>query len=178
MLAKFWQNSIPFIKSVPLTYMSKKKKTPSNQICANKKARHEYFIEDKIEAGVVLEGWEVKAIRAGKMRITESYVIFKDNEAFLFGSHISPLISSSTHVVAEADRTRKLLLSRREIDRLFGAVNQKGFACVALSCYWKGPLVKCEIALAKGKKLHDKRATEKDKDWQRDKARGFKDLMK
>lgn len=158
--------------------MSKKKKTPSNQICANKKARHEYFIEDKIEAGLVLEGWEVKAIRAGKMRITESYIIFKDNEAFLFGAHISPLLSSSTHVQADPLRTRKLLLSRREIDRLFGAVNKKSFACVPLACYWKGPLVKCEIALAKGKKLHDKRATEKDKDWQRDKARGFKELLK
>lgn len=155
-----------------------KKKTPQNQICANKKARHEYFIEETIQAGLVLEGWEVKAIRAGKMRITETYVVFKDNEAFLFGSHIQPLISSSTHVDADPIRTRKLLLSRREIDRLFGAVNQKGFTCVALSCYWKGPLVKCDIALAKGKKLHDKRADAKDKDWKRDKARGFKEHLK
>lgn len=155
-----------------------KKKTPQNQICANKKARHEYFIEETIQAGLVLEGWEVKAIRAGKMRITETYVVFKDHEAFLFGSHIQPLISSSTHVDADPIRTRKLLLSRREIDRLFGAVNQKGFTCVALSCYWKGPLVKCDIALAKGKKLHDKRADAKDKDWKRDKARGFKEHLK
>lgn len=151
-----------------------KSKTPKGQICSNKKARHEYFIEDTIEAGLVLEGWEVKAIRAGKMRITESYVIFKGGEAFLFGAHIQPLISSSTHVVADPIRTRKLLLSRREIDRLFGAVNQKGYTCLCLSCYWKGQLVKCDIALAKGKKLHDKRSDQKTKDWERQKQRGFK----
>lgn len=157
--------------------MSKKAKTKiNNNICSNKKARHEFFIEDTFEAGLELLGWEVKAIRAGKMRITESYVIFKNNEAFLFSSHIQPLITSSTHVVADPLRTRKLLLHRREIDKLFGMVNQKGHACVALSCYWKNGRVKCEVALAKGKKLHDKRATLKERDYQRDKQRGFKNL--
>ncbi len=154
--------------------MAKKSKTPDNQICANKKAWHEYFIEEKFEAGLVLEGWEVKAIRAGKMSITEAYVIFRGNEAFLFGSHIQPLISSSTHINADPIRTRKLLLNRKEIDKLFGAVNQKGYACVPLSCYWKKSMVKCQIGLAKGKKLHDKRKTLKDRDWERDKERGFK----
>lgn len=158
--------------------MSKKPKKTSNQICTNKKARHDYFIEETFEAGLELLGWEVKAIRAGKMRITESYVIFKNGEAFLFGSHISPLLTSSTHVNPDSLRTRKLLLHRREINKLFGAVNQKGHACVALSCYWKGSRVKCEIALAKGKKLHDKRATLKERDFARDKQRGFKDLLK
>ncbi len=154
--------------------MSKKSKKPSNQICANKKARHEYFIEETFEAGVVLQGWEVKAIREGKMTITEAYVIFRNGEAFLFGSHIQPLLSSSTHVSPDSIRTRKLLLNRREIEKLFGAVNQKGYSCVPLSCYWKNSLVKCQIGLALGKKQHDKRKTLKDRDWERDKQRGFK----
>ncbi|OOS02465.1 SsrA-binding protein [Moraxella cuniculi DSM 21768] len=149
-------------------------KKPDNQICANKKARHEFFIEETFEAGLVLEGWEVKSIRAGKMSITESYVIFKNGEAFLFGSHIQPLLTSSTHVNPDNIRTRKLLLNRREIDKLFGMVHQKGHAVVALSCYWKNGRVKCQIALAKGKKLHDKRATLKERDFARDKQRGFK----
>lgn len=155
--------------------MSKKPKSDAH-ICANKKARHEYFIEQTFEAGLELLGWEVKAIRAGKMRITESYVIFRDGEAFLFGSHIHPLLQASTHVNADALRTRKLLLHRREIDKLFGMVNQKGHTCVALACYWKNGRVKCEIALATGKKLHDKRATLKERDYQRDKQRGFKNM--
>lgn len=154
--------------------MAKKPKKPDNQICANKKARHEYFIEETFEAGLVLEGWEVKSIREGKMSITEAYVIFKDGEAFLFGATIQPLLTSSTHVNPDNIRTRKLLLNRREIDKLFGAINQKGFACVPLSCYWNKSFVKCQIALAKGKKLHDKRKTEQDRDWKRDKERGFK----
>ena len=122
-------------------------------------------------------GWEVKAIRAGKMRITESYVIFRDGEAFLFGSHIQPLLSASTHTVVDPLRTRKLLLHRREIDKLFGMVNQKGHTCVALKTYWNHGRVKCEIALAKGKKLHDKRATLKERDYQREKQRGLKNLI-
>ena len=154
--------------------MAKKAKKPDNQICANKKARHEYFIHETFEAGLVLEGWEVKAIRAGKMSITEAYVVFRGGEAFLFGAHIQPLLSSSTHVDPDNIRTRKLLLNRREIDKLFGIVNQKGFACVPLSCYWKKSMVKCQIALAEGKKLYDKRKTLKDRDWERDKQRGFK----
>ncbi|MDO4700627.1 MAG: SsrA-binding protein SmpB [Moraxella sp.] len=158
--------------------MSKKVKKSSNQICANKKARHEYFIEDTFEAGLVLEGWEVKSIRAGKMAITDAYVTFKNGEAFLFGAHIQPLLTSSTHITPDNMRTRKLLLNRREIDKLFGMVNQKGYAVVPLSCYWKGSRVKCEIALAKGKKLHDKRATLKERDFARDKQRGFKGQLR
>ncbi|WP_336936381.1 SsrA-binding protein SmpB [Acinetobacter beijerinckii] len=147
------------------------KKNNGGTIAQNRRARHDYFIEEKIEAGMSLQGWEVKSLRAGRMTLTESYVIFKNGEAFLLGSQIQPLLSASSHVVPEATRTRKLLLSRREIDRLMGAVNQKGYSCVPLACYWKGPLVKLEIAMVKGKQLHDKRATEKDRDWQRDKSR-------
>lgn len=138
------------------------KKNNGGTIAQNKRARHDYFIEEKIEAGMSLQGWEVKSLRAGRMTLTESYVIFKNGEAFLLGSQIQPLLSASSHVVPEATRTRKLLLSRREIDRLMGAVNQKGYSCVPLACYWKGPLVKLEIAMVKGKQLHDKRATEKE----------------
>ncbi len=155
-------------------YMAKKTRKPSNQIATNKKARHEYFIEETYEAGLALQGWEVKAIRAGKMTITEAYVVFRGNEAFLFGAHIQPLLSSSTHIDPDSIRTRKLLLHRKEIDTLFGAVNQKGYACVPLEVYWKDSLVKCKIGLAKGKKLHDKRKTLKDRDWERDQQRGFK----
>ncbi len=149
------------------------KKHNGGTIAQNKRARHDYFIEEKFEAGMSLLGWEVKSLRAGRMSLTESYVIFKNGEAFLFGAQIQPLLSASTHVVPEATRTRKLLLSRRELEKLTGSVNQKGYSCVPLACYWKGHLVKLEIALVKGKQLHDKRATEKDRDWQRDKARIF-----
>lgn len=158
--------------------MAKKSKKPANQICANKKARHEYFVEETFEAGLALEGWEVKSIRAGKMSITEAYVTFKNGEAFLFGATIQPLITSSTHINPEDIRTRKLLLNRREIDKLFGAVNKKGFACVPLSCYWKKSMVKCQIALAQGKKNYDKRKTEQERDWKRDKQRGFKESLR
>jgi SsrA-binding protein len=151
-----------------------KKPSSGGTIAQNRRARHEYFIEEKFEAGLVLQGWEVKSIRDGRMSITEAYVIFKNGEAFLFGSQITPLLSASTHVVPEATRTRKLLLSRRQIEKLMGAVNQKGYTCVPLACYWKGPLVKCEIALVKGKQLHDKRTTEKDRDWNREKQRIFR----
>jgi SsrA-binding protein len=149
------------------------KKNNGGTIAQNKRARHDYFIEEKFEAGLALQGWEVKSLRAGRMSLVESYIILKNNEAFLFGAQIQPLLSASTHVVAEANRTRKLLLNRRQIDTLLGAVNQKGYSCVPLACYWKGHLVKLEIALVKGKQLHDKRQTEKDRDWQRDKARIF-----
>lgn len=151
-----------------------KKLHQGGTIAQNRRARHDYFIEEKFEAGMSLLGWEVKSLRAGKMNLSESYVIFKNGEAFLFGSQIMPLLSASTHVVPEANRTRKLLLSRREIEKLMGAVNQKGYSCVPLACYWKGALVKCEIALVKGKQLHDKRATEKDRDWSREKQRVFR----
>ena len=149
------------------------KKHNGGTIAQNKRARLDYFIEEKFEAGLSLQGWEVKSLRAGRMTLTESYILFKNGEAYLFGAQIQPLLSASTHVVPEATRTRKLLLNRNEIAKLLGAVNQKGFSCVPLACYWKGPLVKLEIALVKGKQLHDKRATEKDRDWQRDKARLF-----
>ncbi len=149
------------------------KKNNGGTIALNKRARHDYFIEEKFEAGLSLQGWEVKSMRAGRMTIVESYITFKNGEAFLFGALVQPLLSASSHVVPEATRTRKLLLNRREIEKLQGAINQKGYSCVPLACYFKGPRVKLEIALVKGKQLHDKRATEKDRDWQRDKARIF-----
>ncbi len=143
-------------------------------IAQNKKARHEYFIEEIFEAGIVLEGWEVKSLRAGKMNLTESYILLKGGEAWLLGAHITALTTASTHVIPDPVRTRKLLLNRRELGRIFGAVAKKGATCVPLKVYWKHGLAKCEIALAKGKKLHDKRATEKERDWQREKHRLIK----
>ena len=145
------------------------KETPP--IALNKRARHEYFIEENFEAGMALQGWEVKSMRAGKAQITEGYVLIKDGEAWLIGAHISPLQTTSTHVVADPTRTRKLLLNRRELDRLVGAVERKGHTVVPLKLYWKNGRAKLEIGLAKGKQSHDKRATEKDRDWQREKAR-------
>ncbi len=152
--------------------MSKKKpKSTSPIICQNKKAYHEYSIEQKFEAGLVLTGWEVKSLRDGRAQLVDSYVVLKNDEAWLVGAHFSPLLSASTHVVAEPKRDRKLLLNRREIDRLIGATQAKGYTCVALSLYWKQGRVKCEIALVKGKKQHDKRAAEKERDWGREKQR-------
>jgi SsrA-binding protein len=147
----------------------KSKETPA--IALNKRARHDYFIEENLEAGMALQGWEVKSLRAGKAQITEGYVLVKNGEAWLIGAHISPLRTTSTHVVADPTRTRKLLLHRRELDRLIGAVERKGHTIVPLKLYWKNGNVKLEIGLAKGKQSHDKRATEKDRDWQREKAR-------
>jgi SsrA-binding protein len=146
----------------------------SNTIAANRKARFDYFIEDTVEAGLALEGWEVKSLRAGKGQITESYVLLRHNEAWLFGAHISPLQTASTHITPDPTRTRKLLLNRIEIDRLTGLVERRGYALVALELYWKKGRVKLAIGLAKGKKQHDKRATEKDRDWERDRARILK----
>ena len=140
-------------------------------ITVNKKAFHDYFIEEKYEAGIVLEGWEVKAIRAGRMNIKESYVIIKGAELFLIGMHITPLTTASTHNKHDPTRTRKLLLKRREIDHLVGAVERKGYTLIPLSMYWKNGRAKLEIGLARGKKEHDKRDTAKERDWQRDKAR-------
>ncbi|WP_461521327.1 SsrA-binding protein SmpB [Porticoccus sp.] len=153
--------------------MAKKpqKSNQSSTITLNKRARHEYQLEEKFEAGVVLKGWEVKSLRAGKVQITDSYVLLKDGEAFLLGVHITPLATASTHFVTDPTRTRKLLLHERELSRLFNGVNQKGYTCVATALYWKKHLVKCEIALAKGKKEHDKRETEKNRDWDRQKQR-------
>ena len=156
--------------------MTKKKKTDnSNTIALNRKARHDYFIEQSLEAGISLEGWEVKSLRDGRVQIKESYVILKNNELFLFGAHISPLISASTHVDPDPTRTRKLLLHRLEINRLRDKINQKGATVVPLKLYWVRGKVKLEIGLAKGKKSHDKRQDIKDKDWKRDKARALKE---
>lgn len=152
----------------------KKNKTPANVIAVNRRARHDYFIEETYEAGLVLEGWEVKSLRAGRASLAESYVLIKDGEAWLFGAHISPLPTVSTHYVADPLRTRKLLLHRREIDRLTGAVERRGYTLVPLSLYWKHGRVKLEIGLAKGKKLHDKRAAQKERDWRREQQRILK----
>ncbi len=147
------------------------KKPTGGTIALNKRAKHDYFLEEKFEAGIALQGWEVKSLRAGKAQLTDSYVLLKGGEAWVMGMHITPLPSVSTHFVTDPARTRKLLLHHRELSKLFGAVNKKGYACVVTALYWKQHLVKCEIALAKGKQQHDKRATEKDRDWQRQKSR-------
>lgn len=140
-------------------------------IIANKKAFHDYFIEERFEAGIVLEGWEVKAIRAGRSNIKESYVIVRDGEVFIFGMHISPLISASTHVSPDPVRTRKLLLHAKQISKLIGLVERAGYTLMPLDLHFQKGRIKLEIGLAKGKKLHDKRETEKDRDWVREKAR-------
>lgn len=154
------------------------KKSNKNQhertIAVNRKARHNYFIEENIEAGLALEGWEVKSLRAGRGNLTESYAIVSNGEVFLFGAHFSPLASASTHVRANPTRTRKLLLNRREIDRLIGAVERKGYTLVPLSLYWQRGRVKLDLGLAKGKKQHDKRADSKNRDWQRQRERIMK----
>ena len=156
--------------------MSKKKKSDnSNTIALNKKARHDYFIEQSLEAGISLEGWEVKSLRDNKVQIKESYVILKNNELFLFGAHISPLNTASTHVDADPTRTRKLLLHRLEINRIRDKINLKGATVVPLKLYWVRGKVKLEIGVAKGKKAHDKRQDIKEKDWKRDKARALKE---
>ena len=148
-----------------------KNKQTDSSIAQNKRARHDYHIVEKFEAGLALQGWEVKSLRAGKAQLTDSYVFLKNGEAFLIGAHITPLNTVSTHYVTEPTRTRKLLLHEKELSRLFSAVNQKGYTCVATALYWKRHLVKCEIALAKGKQSHDKRESEKDRDWKRQKER-------
>ena len=154
---------------------SKKSKKPTeNVIAANRKARHDYFIEATFEAGLVLEGWEVKSLRAGSAQITESYVYIRNDEAWLIGAHFSPLKTASTHIDAQPTRSRKLLLHRQELDRLIGAVERKGMALVPLDLHWHKGRAKLSIGVAKGKKQHDKRATDKDRDWQRQKARILK----
>lgn len=152
----------------------KKSKTPGNQIAVNRKARHDYFIEDTLEAGIMLHGWEVKSLRAGKGQISEAYVQLRNNEAWLFNANITPLLTASTHVNPEPSRSRKLLLHRTEIDRLIGAVDRKGYTIVPLDLHWKAGKAKLTIGYAKGKKLHDKRADSKDRDWQRQKGRILK----
>ena len=151
--------------------MSKKQKTENPPIALNRQARHDYFIEETLEAGLALQGWEVKSLRDGRVQLKESYVLLKNGEAWLFGSHITPLSTASTHVRADPTRTRKLLLHRVELNRLLGSVERKGYALVPLALYWSKGKIKLEMGLAKGKKAHDKRAVEKDRDWQRQKQR-------
>ncbi|MDU8925179.1 SsrA-binding protein SmpB [Pasteurellaceae bacterium LIM206] len=155
--------------------MTKKKvKSGSNTIALNKRARHDYFIEDEIEAGLALQGWEVKSMRAGKANISDSYVTFSNGEAFLFGATIQPLSVASSHVVCDPTRTRKLLLNRKELSSLFGKANRDGYTVVALSLYWKQAWAKLKIGLAKGKQQHDKRNDIKDREWKLQKERIMK----
>lgn len=148
-----------------------KDKPGSTTIALNRLATHDYFIEERYEAGLVLQGWEVKSLRAGRAQLKESYVVLKGGEAWLLGAHFSPLSSASSHIVADPVRTRKLLLHHNELSKLIGHVERKGYTLVPLALYWKKGRVKLEIGLGRGKKLHDKRATEKDRDWQREKER-------
>ncbi len=155
---------------------SKMKKTQKsdNTIAQNRKATHEFFIEDRYEAGLVLQGWEVKSLREGRVQLDQSYVVIKNAEAYLFGALITPLQTASTHINPEPQRTRKLLLHQRELGKLVGSVERKGYTLVPLTLYWKDNRVKLAVGLAKGKKLHDKRATEKERDWKREKERLLK----
>ena len=156
--------------------MRKKNKLEHGRIIAsNKKARHDYFVEDRFEAGLALEGWEVKSLREGRAQLQESYVILRQGEVFLFGAHFSPLNSVSTHVTADPTRTRKLLLHANEIGRLRGAVERRGYTLIPLSLYWKRGRAKLKIALAKGKKQHDKRATIREREWNREQHRLLKE---
>ena len=149
-----------------------RKSDPNNKVAAeNRKARHDYFIEETFEAGIELQGWDVKAIRAGRVNLKEAYVIVKDGEIFLLGMHVTPLASASTHVHPDPTRTRKLLLHRREIDRLIGQVERAGYTLVPLDLHFSRGRIKATIGLAKGKKQHDKREAEKERDWLREKAR-------
>ena len=147
-------------------------------IAQNKKARHDYHIDERFEAGIALEGWEVKSLRAGRAQLTESYVHLRNGEAWLLGAHITPLITASSHVKADPTRTRKLLLNRQELDRLVGAVERKGYTLVPLDLPWRKGRAKLTVGLAKGKKRHDKRADEKARDWKRQQARLLKSFNK
>ncbi|MEE9158278.1 MAG: SsrA-binding protein SmpB [Gammaproteobacteria bacterium] len=152
----------------------KKEKRGTSTIALNKKARHDYFIEDRFEAGLALEGWEVKALRAGRVQLRDGYVLLKDGEAWLIGALITPLPSAATHTHPDPRRTRKLLLQRKEIARLIGAVDRKGYTVVPTAMYWKRGRAKLEIGLAKGKKAYDKRAALKEREWDRQKQRLLK----
>ena len=151
--------------------MATKKPATDSRIADNKKAAFNYFIEERFEAGMVLEGWEIKSLREGKVQLTDGYVVIRNGELHLIGCRINALRSASTHVHPEADRTKKLLMHKEQIRRLIGKVEQKGFTLVPLDLHYKGGRVKAEIALAKGKAEHDKRDTEKKKDWEREKGR-------
>ena len=164
-------------KRLGIILQAMKQKHNSNEtIAQNRKASHEFLIEERFETGIVLEGWEVKSLRAGKVQIDQSYVLLKNSEAWLFGAQISPLPTVSTHIHPEPQRTRKLLLHQRELAKLIGSVERKGYTLIPLSLYWKGNHIKLQIGLAKGKKAHDKRASEKERDWQRQKQRLMKDF--
>lgn len=156
--------------------MSKKQtnKKQNSTIALNRKARHEYFLEDRFEAGISLQGWEVKSIRLGKVNLSDSYVVINDGQAYLFGAQIQPLNSASTHVVCDPERSRKLLLHKRELDKLIGAKEREGYTLIATAMYWKACWVKLEFHLAKGKKSFDKRDDIKDRDWSREKERMMK----
>ncbi|MBL8298890.1 MAG: SsrA-binding protein SmpB [Rhodanobacteraceae bacterium] len=149
----------------------KSSKDGGGTIALNKRARYDYHIDDRYEAGLALQGWEVKSIRAGRVNFGDAYALIKAGELYLFGAQITPLIQASTHVVADDRRTRKLLLHREEIDKLIGAVERKGYTLIPTALYWKNNRVKVEIGLARGKQEHDKRATEKERDWNREKQR-------
>ena len=148
---------------------------PQMSIVSNRKAYHDYFVEEKFEAGLALEGWEVKAIRAGRSQLKEAYVLIKSGEIVLFGAHIMPLPTASTHIRPDPTRTRKLLMHRIEINRLVGKVERAGYTLVPLDLHFKGGRIKLEIGLAKGKKQYDKRATEKERDWNRERQRLLRD---
>jgi SsrA-binding protein len=156
----------------------KKPKQASNTIALNKRAKHDYHFIEKFEAGMVLTGWEVKSLREGKAQLTDSHVFLKNGEAWLLNLHITPLQTASTHVIAEPMRPRKLLLHKKQIGKLNAGMHQAGHTCVAIALYWVNNKVKCEIALAKGKKEYDKRADDKDRDWGRQKARVVRDNVK
>jgi SsrA-binding protein len=149
----------------------KKAKVPNNTIASNRRAKHDYFIEETIEAGMVLEGWEVKSMRSGKASLSESYVIVHQGELYLHGCHISPLLSASTHISPNPTRNKKLLMHKKEISKLIGSVDRKGYTLVPVKLYWSHGRAKCLVGLGKGKKEYDKRATIKERDWQRSKAR-------
>jgi len=154
--------------------MNDKKPGGTKTIALNKRARFEYHIEDRLEAGISLEGWEVKALREGRVQFADSYVLLKDNEAYLFGCQINPLTTVSTHITPDKVRTRKLLLHRRQIDMLVAAVDRKGYTVIPTAMYWSHGKVKVEIGMAKGKQQHDKRKAVKDRDWERQKGRIMK----
>ncbi len=150
--------------------IGKKQSAGGKTIVLNKKVRRDYFIDERFEAGISLQGWEVKSLRAGKVEIIDSYILLKDSEAYLFGALITPLPTSSSFI-NESQRNRKLLLHRAELNKIIGAVERKGFALVPTAMYWKNGHVKLEIGVARGKKMYDKRETEKKRDWERQKAR-------
>lgn len=150
------------------------KQNTNTDIAQNRKAYHEYFIEEQFEAGLVLEGWEVKSLRAGRVQLDQGYILLKNGEAWLFGALITPLQTASTHIHPEPQRSRKLLLKHREISKLIGSIERRGYTAIPLKLYWKNNRVKLALALAKGKKLHDKRASEKERDWNREKQRLLK----